>query len=131
MDKLSESIISEQIEIKGIEELARNVENPDETAKLIKDMDNMIKIKKNNILMIAYQQGKFFRRFKTDNKFISAVSAFEINKTTINFKIDGLDWAGEMDFKEGWGGGGGRGWHGTPKSTVGYHGWPTRKIFEF
>ena len=38
--------------------------------------------------MIAYQQGEIFRRFKTDNKFISAVSAFEISKTTIKFKID-------------------------------------------
>ena len=66
----------------------KNVDNPDEAAKLIKDMDKMIKIKKNNILMIAYQQGKIFRRFKTDNKFISAVSAFKISKATINFKID-------------------------------------------
>ena len=38
--------------------------------------------------MIVYQQDKIFRRFKTDNNFISAVSAFEISKTTINFKID-------------------------------------------
>ena len=51
-------------------------------------MDKMIKINKNNILVIAYQQGKIFRRFKTDNKFISAVSAFEISMTTINLKID-------------------------------------------
>ena len=48
----------------------------------------MIKINKNNILMIAYQQGEIFRRFKTDNKFITAVIAFKISKTTINFKID-------------------------------------------
>ena len=88
MDKLRESIISEQTESKGIEELAKNVEIPDESAKLIKDMDKMIKIKKNNIFMIVYQQGKIFRRFKTDNKFISTVSTFEISKTTINFKID-------------------------------------------
>ena len=38
--------------------------------------------------MIAYQQGKIFKKFKTNNKFISAVSAFKISKTTINFKID-------------------------------------------
>ena len=51
-------------------------------------MDNMRKNKKNNTLLIAYQQGETFRRFKTNNKFISAVSAFKISKTTINFKID-------------------------------------------
>ena len=50
-------------------------------------MDNMIKSKKNNVLVIAYQQGEIFRRFKTNNKFISAVSAFKISKTTTNFKI--------------------------------------------
>ena len=50
-------------------------------------MDKMIEIKKNNILIIAYQQGKIFRRFKVNDKFTSAVNAFEISKTTINFKI--------------------------------------------
>ena len=28
-----------------------------------------------------------FRKFKTNNKFISAVSPFKISKTTINFEI--------------------------------------------
>ena len=86
MEKLRESIISKQIESKGIEELATNVDNPNNAAELIKKMDNMIKSKKNNILMIAYQE--IFRIFKTNNKFISVVSAFKISKTTINFKID-------------------------------------------
>ena len=95
LEKLRESILSEQTESKGIEklvekgigELAENVKNPDEAAELIKKMDKMIKIKKNNIFMIACRQGKIVTRFKTNNKFISAVSAFEISKTTINFKI--------------------------------------------
>ena len=38
--------------------------------------------------MLTYQQGEIFRRFKTNNKFTSAVSEFKISKTTINFKID-------------------------------------------
>ena len=38
--------------------------------------------------MIAYQQDKIFRRFKTDHKFINAVTEFKISITTINFKID-------------------------------------------
>ena len=44
----------------AVEELAENFENPDDAAELIKKMDKMIKIKINNILMIAYQQGKIF-----------------------------------------------------------------------
>ena len=88
MEKLRESIISEPIESKGIKKLAKNVDNPDDAAELIKKMDPMIKSEKNNILLIAYHQGEIFKRFKTNNKFISAVSAFKISKTTINFKID-------------------------------------------
>ena len=35
-------------------------------------------------------------------------------------------------FQSGWvGGGAGAGGHGTLKSIVDHHGWPTRKIFEF
>ena len=80
--------MSKQIESKGIEELAENVDNPDDAAALIMKTDNMIKSKKNNILMIDYQQDEIFRRFKTNSKLISTVSAFKISKITINFKID-------------------------------------------
>ena len=38
-------------------------------------------------MIIAYQQGKIFKKFITDNKFINAVTKFEISKATINFKI--------------------------------------------
>ena len=55
--------------------------------KAAKKMDKMTKTTKNNILMIAYQQGKIFKKFKANNKFTSAVTAFKISKTTINFKI--------------------------------------------
>ena len=79
--------MSEPIESKGIKELAKNVDNPDDATELIKTMDYMIKSKKNNILLIAYHQGEIFKRFKTNNKFISAVSAFKISKTTINLLI--------------------------------------------
>ena len=68
--------------------MAKNVDNPNDAAQLIKKMDKMIKSNKNSILKISYQQGKIFKEFKTDNKFTSAVSAFKISKTTINFKID-------------------------------------------
>ena len=76
--------MSEQTESKGVEKLIKEVD----AAELIKKIDKMIKSKKSNILMVAYQQGEIFRRFKTDSKFISTVSAFKISKTKINFKID-------------------------------------------
>ena len=70
-----------------VKELLEKVKNSDEAAKLIKKTDKMIKISKNDILMITYKQGKIFRNLKTDNKFISAVNTFKISKATINFKI--------------------------------------------
>ena len=88
LEKLRESIISEQTESKGIEKLAKKVDNPDDAAELIKKMDNMTRAKKNNIFIVAYQQGKIFKKFKTNNNFTSAVSAFKVSKITINFKID-------------------------------------------
>ena len=50
-------------------------------------MNKTIKIKNNNTLTIAQKQGEVFKKFKTNNKFISAVNAFHISKATIHFKI--------------------------------------------
>ena len=85
---MSEQTEREELAINvGIdEELAKNVENPDDAAELIKTIDKMIKIKKNNIFMITYQQGKIFRKFNTNDKFKNPVSAFKISKATINLK---------------------------------------------
>ena len=37
--------------------------------------------------MLAYHQGIIFKKYKKNNKFMSAVTDFKISKTTINFKI--------------------------------------------
>ena len=80
--------MSEQIESKGVEDLSKKVDNPDDVVELVKRIDKMIKNKKNNILMLAYHQGIIFRKFKESNRFTNAVSEFNISKTTKNFKID-------------------------------------------
>ena len=101
LEKLRKSIISEQTNNKesamniDVKKLPEEAENPNEAAKLIKKMDKMIKISKNDILIIAYKQGKIFRKFKTNNRFISAVSAFKISKATISFKIAIVDFIGK------------------------------------
>ena len=78
LEKLRKSMMSEKIQSKGFEELAKNVDNPDDPAELIKKIEKIIKSKKNNFWMLAYQQGEMFRRFKTNNQFTSAVSGFKI-----------------------------------------------------
>ena len=38
--------------------------------------------------MLTYQQGKVFQKFKQNNTFANAVTEFGISNTTINLKID-------------------------------------------
>ena len=89
--KLLDSLIinsKEEIETKGLEQLIRTTEKPNDVIELVKKLDKLTKCSKNNILVLAYQQGKVFQKFKSNNKFVSTVTEFGITKTTINFKID-------------------------------------------
>ena len=89
-EKLRDLLINskEEIETKGLEQLIRTTDNPNDAIELVKKLDKLTKCSKNNILMWAYQQGKVFQKFKSNNKFVSTVTEFGISKTTINFKID-------------------------------------------
>ena len=89
LQKLLDSLINkEEIETKGLEELIKNASNPNDAIELVKKLDKLTKCSKNNILVWAYQQGKVFQKFKSNNKFVSAVTEFGISKAIINFKID-------------------------------------------
>ena len=87
LGKLKESITSEEVDSKGVEDLSKNVDNPDDAAELIGRIERIMKSKKNSILMLAYHQGIIFKKYQENNKFMSAVTRFKIHKTTINFKI--------------------------------------------
>ena len=63
-----------------LKKLLNNVKDPDR-------MDKMINIKKNKTLTIARKHGEIFKKFKTDNKFMSEVKKFNISKATKIFKI--------------------------------------------
>ena len=89
--KLRDSLIinsKEKIETKGLEQSIRTTDNPDDAIELVKKLDKLTKCSKSNILVLAYQQGKVFQKFKSNNKFVNAVTEFGISKTNINFKID-------------------------------------------
>ena len=89
-EKLRDSLINskEEIETKGLEQLIRTTDNPNDAIELVKKIDKLTKLSKNNILTLAYQQGKVFQKFKSNNKFVSLLTEFGISKTTINFKTD-------------------------------------------
>ena len=88
LDKLRDSIVSEEVNSMGVEDLSRNVDSPDDAAELIGRVERIMKSKKNNILILAYHQGIIFKKCKENSRFTSAVSKFKISKATINFKID-------------------------------------------
>ena len=82
-----ESIIIEEVDSEGIEDLSSSVESPNDAAELISKIERVIKSEKNNILVLAYHQGITFKNFKENSKFTSAVANLKICKAIINFKI--------------------------------------------
>ena len=64
LDKLKESIMSEEVDSKGVEVLSKKIDNPDDAAELIKKIERIMKSKKNNILMLAYHQGIILKNIK-------------------------------------------------------------------
>ena len=88
LEKLMESITSEEVDSKGIEDLSRNVDSPDDAVKLVGRIEQLMKSKKNNILILAYRQGLIFEKYKENSKFTGAVTKLKIGKATIKFIDD-------------------------------------------
>ena len=85
-----ESVTSEEADSKGIEDLSRNADSPDDDARLVGRVERIMKSKKNDTLILTYHQGLIFRKFKENNRFTGAVTNLKINKATINFKIGNI-----------------------------------------
>ena len=45
LDKLKESIMSKEVDSKGVEDLSKKVDNPDDAAELIKKIERIMKSK--------------------------------------------------------------------------------------
>ena len=84
LEKLKESIMSEkEVDSKGIENLSKRVDNPDDASELIERIERIMKSKNNNVLSLSI----ILKKYKENSKFTSAVAKFKISKATINFKI--------------------------------------------
>ena len=79
LEKLMESIVSEEVDSEGIEDLSRNVDSPDDAAKLVGKVERIMKSKKNNILISAYHQRLIFKKFKGNDKFTGAGTNLKID----------------------------------------------------
>ena len=85
---LESIIINEVAESEILNKEAEEIQQPEEAAKVIKQYEDIIKTKKEGIISIGYYQGKIFKRFKENEKFVKLVSQLGIHKNTVIFRIN-------------------------------------------
>ena len=81
-------IIDEVVEFEDLNKEAKEIQDPEKAAEIIKRYEDIIKTKKKGIINVAYHQGQVYKRFKEKEKFAKLVSELGIHKTTIIFKIN-------------------------------------------
>ena len=85
---LDSMIIDEVVEFEDLNKEAKEIQDPEKAAEIIKRYEDIIKTKKKGIINVAYHQGQVFKRFKEKEKFAKLVSELGIHKTTMIFKIN-------------------------------------------
>ena len=65
----------------------QEVENPGKAAELIREWESIIRMKKKDIIRIAYHQDKAFKKFKDKEK-STLVDKLGLRKTTIILRIN-------------------------------------------
>ena len=87
--QLTESIsIINAVEIEEFNNRADKVEKPEGAAGIIKEYEEILRAKKKGIIVVAFYQGKIFKRFKEKEKFQEMAGKLKIYKSTIVFKIN-------------------------------------------
>ena len=64
-------VVNEVVETDELNKQVEEVQKPKDAADLIKQYENIIRTKKKGIMSIAYHQGKAFKKFKDNEKFIT------------------------------------------------------------
>ena len=82
---LESMIIDENLEFDDLNKEAEKIQDPEKTAEIIKQYEDIIKTKKKGIINVAYHQGKVFEKYKEKEKFANIVSELRIHKSTIIF----------------------------------------------
>ena len=84
--KLLDSItIDEVLECEDLNKEAEEAQDWERAAEIIKQYEDIIKMKNKGIINVAYHQGQVFKRFKEKKKFTKLVSELGIHKNTIIF----------------------------------------------
>ena len=73
--------------VEKVEKPEDKVEKPEDAAGIMKEYEETLCAKREGIIVVAFYQGKTFKRFKEKEKFIEMVGKLKIHKSTIVFKI--------------------------------------------
>ena len=85
---LDSMIIDENLEFDYLNKEAEEMQDPEKAAEIIRQYEDIIKMKKKGIINVSFYQGQIFKRFKEKEKFAKLVNELGIQKTTIIFKIN-------------------------------------------
>ena len=86
---LIDSLVNnDTIETEELNERAEKVDKPEDAANIIKEFEEILCIKRKDIVNVTYHRGKVFSRFREKEKFMTLVRRFGIHKNTIVFKIN-------------------------------------------
>ena len=85
---LDSMIIDENLEFDYLNKEAEEMQDPEKAAEIIRQYEDIIKMKKKVIINVSFYQGQIFKRFKEKQKFAKLVNEVGIQKTTIIFKIN-------------------------------------------
>ena len=85
---LDSMIIDKNLEFDDLNKEAKEIQDPEKSAEIIRQYEDIIKTKKKGIINVAFHQGQIFKKFKEKEKFAKLVNELRIHKTTIIFKIN-------------------------------------------
>ena len=86
--QLIDSLVNnDTIETEELNERAEKVYKPEDATNIIKEYEEIFRMKRKGIITVAYYQRKVFSQFSEKEKFMALVSRFKIHKNTIFFKI--------------------------------------------
>ena len=74
--------------MKELDEQADKVEKLEDAVDIIKKYEEILRTKRKGIITVAFHQGKIFKRFKENEKFLQMVKKLKMYKNTIILKIN-------------------------------------------
>ena len=80
--------VNNVVEMVELNERAKKVEKPEDAVGIIKEYEKIHLEKRKDVIVVAFYQGKIFKRFKEKEKFQEMIGKLKIHKNTIAFKIN-------------------------------------------